>query len=118
MAFWDDLVKGTNPWIAIGAAVAVPVLVPLVSRLAAPAAKTVVDATLAAGGTLGVAVERTIEAAIKGFYRGVVDEAIDRVTGLLAAAGDELGDIVAEARHEYQTGTGWLSRRPSQTTPS
>jgi hypothetical protein len=44
-------------------------------------------------------------------YRGMVNEAVGRVTGMVTSARDEMSELVAEARHEYETGTGWLSRR-------
>jgi hypothetical protein len=59
---------------------------------------------------LTVAVERAVEAVIKGMYQGALNEAVDWATGLVASVQDELGDLVAEARHEYETGIGWPSR--------
>jgi len=110
MALLDDLTKSPNLWLVVGAGLAAPVVLPLIGRLARPLTKTAIRASLAAGTTLAVATERTMEAVIKGMFEGMLNEAIDRVTGVVASARDEISDLAAEARHEYETGTGWLSR--------
>jgi hypothetical protein len=103
MAGFDDVFKGPNLLIGVGIALAAPVVLPVIGGLIRPVAKTAIAGSLVAADAL--------TAASRGTF--------DRVGEMVSSTWEDMSDLVAEARHEYETGTGWFSRggAPAEQKP-
>jgi len=89
MALFDDLLVGWGPTVLIGAGVALaaPILLPAVGAVVRPVAK--------------------------GFIKGCLYLA-DTVKEVVAEGGEQLSDLVAEARAEYTTGAAMSTATTGQ----
>ena len=95
MALFDDLLAGWGPTVLIGAGVALaaPILLPAVGAVVRPVAK--------------------------GFIKGCL-YLVDTVKEVVAEGGEQLSDLVAEARAEYTAGAAVSAATTEQriSTPS
>jgi hypothetical protein len=94
MAAFEDMFKGSNLWVGVGIALAAPVVLPVIGGLIRPIAKTAIGGSLAAADAVAAVSKGTV----------------NRVGELMSSTWEDARDLVAEARHEYETGVGWFSR--------